>query len=171
MLSLQSHPGFIPHIRSIAVARSKRKPGKPEQAAQAIDDQEETPAAQDHDEEPAPGSTIRISKLEAVRQAIEAGTDSLDDGVEFVRKRFGIEMTKPHFSAAKSILKKKGLIAEQGRPGRRPRLGKSIEGYLAPPPRQHTSPSSEILDALETMKPLIASLGKEQIHRMIDLLG
>jgi hypothetical protein len=155
------------------VARSKPKPVQPEDRSLEIDDEEDAAEARTGAGS-APASGIRITKAEATRQAIEAGMDSPDDGIDFIFKKFGIEMSKPHFSAAKSTLKKKGAFVN-ARPGRRPRREKApsraIEGYLAPPPRQHTSPSSEILDAMEAMKPLIASLGKDQIHRMIDLLG
>jgi hypothetical protein len=30
---------------------------------------------------------------------------------------------------------------------------------------------SELLEVMEAMKPLVASLGKEQVKRIIDLLG
>jgi hypothetical protein len=30
---------------------------------------------------------------------------------------------------------------------------------------------SELLDAMEAMKPLVSSLGKKQVKRIVDLLG
>ena len=39
---------------------------------------------------------------------------------------------------------------------------------MAPPPRPALTRGSALIDA---MKPLVASLGKEQVKRMADLLG
>src|SRR4051794_37951770 len=49
-----------------------------------------------------------VKKVDAARAAIAAGMDSPADAVEFIRKRFGIEMGPKHFSAIKSLLKKQG---------------------------------------------------------------
>jgi hypothetical protein len=48
--------------------------------------------------------------------------------------------------------------------------GQGVEGYLTPPPKPAQAAVSDLLDAMEAMKPLVASLGKEQVKR-IDLLG
>lgn len=47
----------------------------------------------------------------------------------------------------------------------------AVEGYLAPPPQHPASGETDLLDAMEAMKPLVASLGKEQVKRIVDLLG
>ena len=55
-------------------------------------------------EEPeTPGK--RMSKTDAIRAAMAEGIESPGDGVDFIRKRFGLEMSKQHFSATKSKLK------------------------------------------------------------------
>ena len=54
--------------------------------------------------------------------------------------------------------------AEGGlQPGRR--------GLPGPAAKAGTTGGSELLDAMEAMKPLVGSLGKEQVKRIVDLLG
>jgi hypothetical protein len=107
-----------------------------------------------------------------VRAAIDSGAESLEDGVAFVKKRYGIVVTKPHFSAIKSQYKRREG-APKGRPGRKPKPSQkqAVEGYLAPPSTPPAAGGSDLLDAMEAMKPLVASLGKEQVKRIVDLLG
>jgi hypothetical protein len=45
-----------------------------------------------------------------------------------------------------------------------------LEGYLAPP-KIDAKGDGDLIEALEAMKPLVASLGKAQVHRLVDLLG
>src|SRR3954466_1753511 len=46
------------------------------------------------------------SKVEAVRAALDMGKDQPEDGIAFIKDRFGIEMSRQHFSTTKSKLKK-----------------------------------------------------------------
>lgn len=127
------------------------------------------PGAKDNDEQEA-GLTA-VSKSAAAREAIAQGIESPDDAVAFIKQRFGIEMSKPHFSAVKSQLKKReagGGAAPKGRPGRKPKA--AVEGYLAPPKVVPTG-EGDLLEALEAMKPLVASLGAEKVKRIVDLLA
>jgi hypothetical protein len=83
-------------------------------------------------------------------------------------QEFGIEMPPQHFSAVKSQQKKRdGKPA--GRPGRKPKG----EGNLAPTRAPKIVPTGEgdLLDALMSMKPLIAQYGAERVKQMVDLLG
>src|SRR4051794_30274835 len=100
-----------------------------------------------------------VSKSEAARQALAAGLESPEEATEFIRKKFGIEMSRTHFSAVKSQIKKRGGGAKpRGRPGRKPKA--VVEGYLAPPPKQRDGDGEpDLLEAMEAMKPLVASLG------------
>ena len=126
------------------------------------------PGPEEHAEPPAGGKAV--SKSAAAREAITQGIDSPDDAVAFIKQRFGIEMSKPHFSAVKSQLKKRDAdgAAPKGRPGRKPEA--AVEGYLAPPKVVPTG-EGDLLEALEAMKPLVASLGVEKVKRIVDLLG
>lgn len=149
----------------MARIRSRLEPIEPEDRSQEVEVEEAEP---DDPEAPA------VSKAEAVRQALAAGAESPGDGVEFIREEFGIEITKPHFSATKSVLKKRGGAAPS-KPGRKPKSGRpasrGVEGYLAPPPKQGGTPGADILGAMESLKPLIAELGAERVKRIVDLLG
>jgi hypothetical protein len=42
---------------------------------------------------------------------------------------------------------------------------------LAPPPKPAPTGGSGLLDAMEAIKPLVASLGAEKVKRIGDLLG
>jgi hypothetical protein len=68
----------------------------------------------------------------AARDAIAQKIESLDDAVAFIKQRFGIEMSKPHFSAFKSQIKKReaagGSAAPKARQGRKPKA--AVEGHL-----------------------------------------
>lgn len=115
----------------------------------------------------APGNGGKITKSEAVRRAIAAGAEQPAEGVPYIRDNFGLEITPTHFSAVKTAEKKKGAIKIRRRPGRRTA---AVEGYLAPPPKP-VGDESELIAAMEAMKPLVASLGAEKVKRLADLLG
>ena len=46
----------------------------------------------------------------------------------------------------------------------------AVEGYLAPS-KIDAIGDGDLLDALEKMKPLVASLGPDKVKRIVDLLG
>lgn len=132
-----------------------------------IEPEEESQEPPDPEFEPkTPPPTKTISKVEAVRRALEGGFESPDSGTDYIRDAFGIEVTKQHFSATKSQLKSKAGAVPKAKPGRKPR---ATSDFTAPPPP--IEDGSELLDAMEAMKPLVASLGKEQVKRIVDLLG
>ena len=61
--------------------------------------------------------------------------------------------------------------APAARPARKPKAAaQAVEGYLAPPSFPDDG-GIDLLDAMEAMKPLIASLGAEKVKRIVDLLG
>ena len=47
----------------------------------------------------------------------------------------------------------------------------AVEDFLAPHPKPAQTDGSDLLDAMEAMKSLVASLGKEQVKRIVDSLG
>jgi hypothetical protein len=154
------------------MARKATKPSagqvEPEDESQEAPEPKASPKAA-----PAREAT---SKTDAVRQALAAGFEGPQEGTAYIRQEFGIEIAPPHFSAVKSQLKKKGGTgAADGRKGKRGRpkgsTSKAVEGYLAPPPKPVASGGSDLLDAMEAMKPLIAQYGADQVKRIVDLLG
>jgi hypothetical protein len=96
-----------------------------------------------------------VSKADAIRAALRAGVDSPSAAEKYIKKRFGIEVSRAHFSAFKSQAKK----AAGGSDGHYAASTK-VDGVL----------DGDLLDALEKMKPLVASLGAERVKRIVDLL-
>lgn len=153
--------------------KSVPKHVEPEEESQELP--EEEPEAED-DEPEASGKAI--SKAAAVRDALEQGEDSPEDGIAYIKKIHGIEMTRQTFSSYKAQQKareaKKGV--SKGKPGRKPRqvaeTSQAVDGYLAPPPKSAPPGGQpDLIEAMEAMKPLVASLGAEKVKRLVDLLG
>lgn len=120
------------------------------------------PDARGRDGEPA------TTKADAARAALSAGHESPADAVAFIKSRFGIEIGRQHFSAVKSQLKKKDRESSpRARAGRPPATPKRPE---AGPPGLPASGEADLLDALESIKPLIARYGPDQVKRIVDLL-
>lgn len=117
------------------------------------------------------GRRMPTSKSDAVRMAIAAGFDGPQVGAGYIQSQFGLDVSPEHFSAVKSADKKKVLTeAPAGKPGRKPKS--TEEGYLAPPPVPSApGDQTNLLAAMEAMKPLVASLGAEKVKRLVDLLG
>jgi len=124
-------------------------------------------------EDSEPVRNRKMSKTDAIRAALAEGHESPADGVDFIKTRFGIELSKQHFSATKSKLKATGggQTTEAGRaPAPARKKAVRVEGYLAPP-EPPGGRDANLLDALEAIKPLIAQHGAESVKRMVDLLG
>jgi hypothetical protein len=117
--------------------------------------------------------TPTVSKAEGVRRAIAAGVQTPAEGVEYVMKHFGIEMDNKTFSLNRSqhrAREAKQGGAPKGKPGRKPK--NVVEGYLAPPPKPRIlGEQPDLLAALKAMKPLVAQLGADKVHEIVDLLG
>lgn len=133
--------------------------------------------AQEPDEAGGKGMT----KAEAIRRALAAGHEGPQEGTAYIRKEFGIEVAPQHFSATKSQIKSREG-SKKGKLGRKPKHltpdpqqsrkdAPPVESYFTPEPKSSPAGGSDLLDAMEAMKPLVASLGKEQVHRIVDLLG
>jgi hypothetical protein len=120
----------------------------------------------------APGN---MSKTNAIRAAMAEGIESPGDGVDFIRKRFGLEMSKQHFSATKSKLKssegqgeKKAAPAKAAPKAAAKRKPELVEERQ---PARAAGEEGDLLSAMEAMKPLVAALGAEKVKRIADLLG
>ena len=126
--------------------------------------------------EPAPKAAPKpaakrevVSKSEAIRHALAAGFGGPQEGTAYIRKEFAIELTPSHFSAVKATGKKKGGTASKGKPGRKPR--QPVDGFIAPPAKRRTNGEADLIESLETLKPLIAQYGPDKMKRLVDLLG
>lgn len=151
----------------MARKHTKTTQADPEAETEVTEDATETEPATDN---PEPAAGGRKSKVEAVRIALRQGYDTPEAGLDFIRRRFDIEMTPQHFSSTKSQLRKKARESgsEEVAParGRRKPL---IEGYVAPPPKPPGEP--DVLLALESVKGLVEQYGADKIKRIVDLLG
>lgn len=144
---------------------------EPEDESQDIEEREAIEAQEPDDASMTGGKAM--SKAEAIRRVMADGIDNPSLGSQEIKKRFGIDVTPQHFSASKAQMKSREP-SKKGKPGRKPKAApsQSVEGYLAPPPKQPTAGDApDLIEAMEAMKPLIASLGKDQVHRIVDLLG
>jgi hypothetical protein len=147
--------------------------GRPKQSAPKHVEPEQEPQVA----EEATGKTI--TKAEAVRQALAAGNELPEDGVGYIKRIHGIDMPRQIFSSYKTQEKarqaKQGTqaVAPKDKPGRNPKegQGQAIEGYLAPPAKPPATGETDLLVAMEAMKPLVASLGADKVKRIVDLLG
>ncbi len=82
-------------------AASHPAPIEPEEESQ------EMPEVEEDGEPEVAGRKGKITKSHAVRVALAEGYENPTKAVEFIKKRFGIEMVAQHFSSIKSQEKKK----------------------------------------------------------------
>ena len=108
--------------------------------------------------EPAVKATT-ITKADAMRAALAEGIEAPGDAVDFIKKRFGLDITPQHFSANKSLERRKAGKAAPDHPALPP-----------PPPSPAAGDVPELLAAMGAIKPLIAQYGAAQIRQIIDLL-
>ena len=159
----------------MTMASKAVKPNHAEPEVESRDPEaEDGPEVEDEEEEPAPSSRGGISKVEAVRRALAGGHELPEDGTDFIRRRFGIDVNRQHFSSTKSQLRKKergetpaSKAAGPAREKRKP----PVEGYLAPPPKPRPGGEPDVLLALESVKDLVETYGVDKIKRIVDLLG
>ena len=162
------------------MARPKAKAAprfvEPEDESQDPEDRQRLEA-----EEPET-SGRRMSKTDAIRAAMAEGIESPGDGVDFIRKRFGLEMSKGHFSATKSKLK-----SSEGQGGKKTAPAKAAPAKAAPKAAAKSGPEpvaerqratarpaggeGNLLDLMEQMKPMVDEHGVDTLKRIVDLLG
>jgi len=156
------------------MARAKRAPRhvEPEDESQDVAVPEEQEEAEDTAAR-LKGGKASISKTDAIRAALAEGMESPEDGTGFIKSRFGIEISKQHFSATKSQIKKKdGAEAPKGK---RAPSGEKAKAP-APTPRPQVAPSTQqaatgpdMIGDLEAVKSLVKKLGAEQVRRIVGL--
>lgn len=133
----------------------KSKPGPdPEAAPEVVE--EVTPA----EAEAAPGP---VSKAQAVRDALAEGIEGLGEIEEFLRSRYGLEMSRPMISSYKSQAQ-----ARRSKVAKGPR---EAAGVRKPRKSSGDAAEADLIEALEALKPLVAAVGAEKVKRLADLLG
>jgi len=105
-----------------------------------------------------------------VRAALAHGVEAPGAIVDFLQDRYGIAITKQMASSYKAKLGSRDPKQAKGKPGRKPKA--AVEGYLAPPPQQRGGgDEGDLLAALRAIKPLVAQMGTDKVHEIVDLLG
>ncbi len=109
----------------------------------------------------------KISKSEAARRAIAAGVEQPTEASAYIKSQFHLDMTPQHFSAVKSQMK-----AKLGKVLIKPRS--ETRGGVSTSRGTRGSGSfddTDLLAAIEVMKPLVAAFGVDKVKRLADLLG
>jgi hypothetical protein len=131
---------------------------EPEEESQEIPEEEPEVEEEADDEPELIGKSI--SKAEAVRQVLAAGNDSPEDGVGYLKSIHGIEMTRQMFSSYKAQQKardaKKRPAAPKTKPGRKMSPVAEVVQVARQIKAAAANSQPDLLDSLETLKPLIA---------------
>jgi len=117
---------------------------------------------------PQANGALPIKKVEAVRRALADGAEKPEDGIAYIKTKFGIEMTNTQFSVTKSNLRKKESEGGKKR-GRKVRTTKAETPPVATPAKK--AAAGDIVDAMENIKKLVHQLGAAQVKRLADLFG
>jgi hypothetical protein len=133
------------------------KPTEPE------DETQEEPEEEEETRTPASGSQPTVSKADAVRASLAEGIESPGDAVEFLKSRFGIDMTRQVSSSYKAQQKAREQKKSGGEePARKPR-GTTAATHSKP------TASADMFDDLTAIKHLVERLGAEQVRKIVGL--
>jgi hypothetical protein len=131
---------------------------------------EETTEQPEAATEPAPQEAgAKINKADAVRAAIAEGVDMPEEGVAYILKKFGIEVTKSQFSTYKSLDKKRDGATDKKKPGRKPT--QPAPAAVAPTPKPSSNGSSGLAIQVEAIKTLVDTLGVDQVVSIARLFA
>jgi hypothetical protein len=100
-----------------------------------------------------------------VRAALADGLDGLDDIAAYVKTKHGHEIPKPQISAYKAQEKARGRKADE--PARKPAKPKSA---VLPAAKHGGGGETDLITAMEAIKPYVKEHGAERLKRIIDLL-
>ena len=104
------------------------------------------------------------SKMDAVRTALKEGAGKPEDGVAFIKKRFGLDVDVKMFSVYKSKINKEGGRAGKKR-GRKPKTA------MATAPVRAASPASvTVASPLDALKNLVRDFGKDGVKKLVDMV-
>jgi hypothetical protein len=118
----------------------------------------------------AANSPTGISKIDAVRSALkELGNDAMPGKIQdFVKEKFGLEMSTGHVSNYKSHLLKK-----KGKRGRKKKVVDAAPTAMAAAPVKAAAPVrvSVSLTDIAAVKELVGRVGEDNLKNLIGLLG
>jgi hypothetical protein len=106
-----------------------------------------------------------ISKAAAVRAALADGLDGLDDVAAYVKTKHGHEIPKPQISAYKAQEKAKSRKGEHPVP-----MAAKPKSAVLPVARYGGGGETDLITAMEAIKPYVKEHGAERLKRIIDLL-
>jgi hypothetical protein len=112
----------------------------------------------------SPRKTITMTG--AVKAAIAAGVESPTAGVAFIKSQYGIDMPRNRFSIYKSRIRKRA-----GSPKPAAAAAAPSKVMKKPLPAKRFVVDSDVLLALEAIKPLIEQHGADKVRRIVDLLS
>jgi len=140
--------------------------------------------SQDTEEESA-SSSKAISKADAVREALAQGKEGPEEGTDYIRSQYGIEMTRQSFSSYKAQekarqAKKQSGAAPKGKPGRKPshltpdprqsrKDAPPVETYFTPSPAAESGGEAGLIDDITAVKHLVQKLGADQVRKIVGL--
>lgn len=133
---------------------------KSEAAEPEVEDRELPEDEQDAEPEESGGKAP--SKADMVRAAVAEGIEKPQEGVDFIKARFGVEMGKPMFSSYRAQQKARERKAA-GEPAAARRSS------VAAPPR-NAAPGGIVADIADIRR-LLATHGKEGLRELIEVLG
>jgi hypothetical protein len=106
-----------------------------------------------------------ISKAAAVRAALADGLDGLDDIAAYVKTKHGHDIPKPQISAYKT--QEKAKVRKSQEPV--PKSAKPKSAAL-PTAKHGGGAETDLITAMEAIKPYVKEHGAERLKRIIDLL-
>lgn len=114
-------------------------------------------------EEPKPS----ITKAEAIRQAMAEGIDDIGEIADFIRAKYGHDMSKPMVSSYKAQQKARDAKKAQAAPA--PRRGRPAGFAAAPKTAALASSKGDLIDDVVAVKQLVEKLGSGQVRKLIEL--
>ena len=109
----------------------------------------------------------RMTKAGAARAALAAGVEVPKQASVYIKQRFGVDISPQQFSAEKCRLKQRATDPVSSPYGDLSHYSLSATGSS----RHRSFGKTDVLEALEVIKPLIDQLGADKVKRMVDLLG
>jgi hypothetical protein len=106
-----------------------------------------------------PGATKSVRTVDMARAALAEGIEQPSDGVAYIKAKFGVELPKPMWSSYRAQLKAR----EQKASGPTPKPAAS--------PEHGGGGETDLITAMETLKPFVAEHGPERLKPIIVLLG
>ena len=142
-------------------------------SSRAIEIEVDEPDVDDIDSGSEEGESIEqgsyhrtLSKAGAAREALQAGITVPKQASVYIKQKHGIDISPQQFSAEKSRMKlRSGGVIPSGQ------HDPSTHSLEASGKKSAFPGQTDLLKALEIMKPLIDQLGVEKVKRMVDLLG